>query len=194
MTTARRRSEGQSQQVADYDVDYVGMDLAFDGMAIARRRATGAPSPPAWPRCERSTIGNADPDGEPSGPFTPGWRPRATSSPCSTAQPPTTGEALAKLARAQSAHGHVRAIRLDELADTDRKVKAAGVADLVLTPAPGLLRRAGRPAQLRRLALKKNFQRLGFPIIAFPGEGSRTDGRGHAWPPKRSPSMRASWC
>ena len=60
---------------------------------------------------------------------------------------------------------------LDELADLTKKISDAGVADLVLDPGsrdlPGSL---AEITQIRRLALKKNFRALGYPVIAFPGE------------------------
>jgi acetyl-CoA decarbonylase/synthase complex subunit gamma len=58
---------------------------------------------------------------------------------------------------------------LEELADLTEKIKAKGVEDLVLDPAARNL--SGTlvvNTQLRRLALKKNFRALGYPIIACP--------------------------
>jgi acetyl-CoA decarbonylase/synthase complex subunit gamma len=60
---------------------------------------------------------------------------------------------------------------LDELADLTSKIADAGVADLVLDPGSRDLGTSlAQVTQLRRLALKKNFRPLGYPIIAFPGE------------------------
>ncbi|NDJ74799.1 MAG: acetyl-CoA decarbonylase/synthase complex subunit gamma, partial [Chloroflexi bacterium] len=53
------------------------------------------------------------------------------------------------------------------------QIKEAGVTDLVVDPMVRDL--AGMLAfntQIRRLALKKNFRPLGYPIIAFPGESA----------------------
>jgi len=64
---------------------------------------------------------------------------------------------------------------VDSLAELAEKIKAAGVQDMVLDP--GVRDPAGTLVtltQLRRLALKKNFRPLGYPIITFPGEGAAT--------------------
>ena len=66
--------------------------------------------------------------------------------------------------------------RLTALANLVEQVKNAGVEDIVLDPG------AREPVdtlvnltQLRRLALKKNFRLLGYPIITFPGEGAASE-------------------
>ena len=71
----------------------------------------------------------------------------------------------------------MRAETLDGLAELTEKLVAAGVEDLVLDPA---VRTFGASlaalTQLRRLALKKNFRPLGYPIIAFPYLGTAEPG------------------
>ena len=62
---------------------------------------------------------------------------------------------------------------LSELAELVTRVTDAGVEDVVLDPGarefgPSL----SALTQIRRLAIKKSFQPLGFPIITFPGQGS----------------------
>jgi acetyl-CoA decarbonylase/synthase complex subunit gamma len=65
---------------------------------------------------------------------------------------------------------------LDELADLTQKISAAGLADLVLDPGSRDLGGSlAQVTQIRRLALKKNFRPLGYPIIAFPGEVADTE-------------------
>ena len=64
---------------------------------------------------------------------------------------------------------------LDELAALVEKVTEAGVEDIVLDPGardfgPSL----ATLTQIRRLALKKNFRPLGYPVITFPGEATTT--------------------
>jgi acetyl-CoA decarbonylase/synthase complex subunit gamma len=65
---------------------------------------------------------------------------------------------------------------LTTLANLVEQVKNVGVEDIVLDPG------AREPVdtlvnltQLRRLALKKNFRLLGYPIITFPGEGAASE-------------------
>jgi len=61
---------------------------------------------------------------------------------------------------------------LDKLAALTEDIKKAGLEDLVLDPrVTGHGDSLTTLTQIRRLALKKNFRALGYPIITFPGEG-----------------------
>jgi acetyl-CoA decarbonylase/synthase, CODH/ACS complex subunit gamma len=83
---------------------------------------------------------------------------------------------MAELAKKSGAALVVRANgNLDELATLADDLAKAGVQDLVLDPgARGLSGSLQQLTQLRRLAIKKNFRPLGFPVITFPGEGAET--------------------
>ena len=61
---------------------------------------------------------------------------------------------------------------LQNLANLSEQVKGCGVEDIVLDPgARDFLGTLTLATQIRRLAIKKNFRALGYPVIAFPGEG-----------------------
>lgn len=78
-------------------------------------------------------------------------------------------EAMAELAKQHQAALVVSAGLLDDLAELTEKIKAKGVEDLVLDPAArDLSGSLTLSTQIRRLALKKNFKALGYPLIAFP--------------------------
>jgi len=81
-------------------------------------------------------------------------------------------EAMAAVAKAGGASLAIRSQDgLDELADLTKKITNAGVADLILDPGSRQLGPSlAQFTQLRRLAIKKNFRPLGYPLIAFPGE------------------------
>ncbi len=81
-------------------------------------------------------------------------------------------EAMAAVAKAAKGSLVVRSQNgLEELAELTEKLKGAGVENLVLDPGSrDLSTSLSLVTQLRRLALKKNFRPLGYPIIAFPGE------------------------
>ncbi len=80
-------------------------------------------------------------------------------------------EAMAALAKQHQAALAVTADSLDALADLTEKIKAKGVEDLVLDPGGrDFATRLIRATQIRRLALKKNFRALGYPLIALPAE------------------------
>jgi len=65
---------------------------------------------------------------------------------------------------------------LNALAELTGANKQAGVEDLVLDPlARGFGASLGALTQIRRLALKKNFRALGYPVITFPGEAGGDD-------------------
>jgi acetyl-CoA decarbonylase/synthase complex subunit gamma len=87
-------------------------------------------------------------------------------------------KALAELAKE---HGLPLAVRgeggdLTALANLVEQVKNAGVEDIVLDPGTrGPVDSLVTLTQLRRLALKKNFRLLGYPVITFPGEGSASE-------------------
>jgi len=62
---------------------------------------------------------------------------------------------------------------LDALAELTKKVMDAGVQDLVIDAgARGFGASLTALTQIRRTAIKGSFEPLGFPVIAFPGEGS----------------------
>ena len=67
----------------------------------------------------------------------------------------------------------VRADSVAGLAELTEKLVAAGVEDLVLDPAVrGFGGSLAALTQVRRLALKKNFRPLGYPVITFPYLGA----------------------
>ena len=80
-------------------------------------------------------------------------------------------EAMAGLAKQYGAPLGIVANTLDGLAELTEKVKGAGVNDLVLDPGVRSLSASlALNTQIRRLALRKGFRPLGFPLIAFSGE------------------------
>jgi acetyl-CoA decarbonylase/synthase complex subunit gamma len=153
-----------------YQVNYVGISLVVDGFAVEAASGDGAKFQSAVKAVRSATK-----------------RPLALIS----RQPSVMGEGLkglgsgevplicgadsqnwemmGDLAKQYKAALTVSAASLDEMADLTEKIKAKGVEDLVLDPQAdtlgGLL---ALSTQLRRLALKKNFRPLGYPVIAFP--------------------------
>ena len=154
-----------------YKVDYVGMELTLDGFAIesvsgdastfaaavgAVREASQRPlilisRDPAVMQAGLHAI-----DGE---------------SPLIYGADADNWEAMTALAQEHRAPLAVLGCTLDALADLTAKIREAGLNDLVVDPGT---RQLGASlvshTQIRRLALKKNFRPLGYPIIAFPGD------------------------
>ena len=153
-----------------YNVNYVGIDLFVDGFAVEAvggdpdefAKAVGAVRAVS----ERPVI-LICPDPQV---ISAGLRAVDGENPLIHAANGDNWEAMAELAKQHQASLVVTADNLDELADLTEKIKAAGVENMVLDPggrefSDYLI----RSTQLRRLALKKNFRPLGYPLIAFPG-------------------------
>ena len=84
---------------------------------------------------------------------------------------PDNWEPFAELAKKYGAPMAIRADTLSALADLSEKVKEAGVQDIVLDPGVRDLRSSlVMNTLIRRMALKKTFRPLGYPIISFPSE------------------------
>ena len=154
---------------AGYAVDYVGMELKLDGIAVeaasgnggtfaaaigAVRGATGLPLAlvSGDPAVMEAGLGALD-----------GERPLLVGADSGN------WEAMADLAIGHEAALGVRGATLDELAQLTGSIKDKGLEDLVLVPAADSL--GGNLAlqtQIRRLALK-NVRELGYPTIVFSG-------------------------
>jgi acetyl-CoA decarbonylase/synthase complex subunit gamma len=84
---------------------------------------------------------------------------------------PENWEDMAAIAKDSGAAVAIRAENIDGMVSLSEKVQAAGVKDVVLSPAQrGFKGTLVANSTARRLALKKNFRPLGFPIISFPGD------------------------
>lgn len=79
-------------------------------------------------------------------------------------------EDMVVLAKDHGAPLAIQAGTIDEMTDLAEKVSEAGVADIVLSPQQRtMLGTLTANTVCRRMAIKKNFRPLGFPIISFPG-------------------------
>jgi acetyl-CoA decarbonylase/synthase complex subunit gamma len=159
-----------ARAVGKYAVDYVGMDLTLDGVAVEAAGGDFAAAVSAVKAaCPLPLILLVeDPARAEAGlKATQGTRPLLWAA--------TAGnwEAMAKLAQQYKVPLAVRVDggNLDALGSLAEQVKGAGVEDIVLDP--GVRDYSGSLSaftQLRRLALKKNERKVGYPIIAFAGE------------------------
>ena len=162
-------------EVHNYSVERVGITLAFDGMAVenasgdaqtfanrvaAVRKLTDLPLilMSKSPAAIEASLGNV-----------------GDSVPLIYAADADNCQEMAALALEHKAPLAVTAETGDlaALASLVKEIQQTGLKDIVLDP--GARRMADSLAaltQLRRLALKKNFRLLGFPVITFPGEGS----------------------
>ncbi len=163
----------QANTVEDYHVNYVGIDLALDGLSVESR--SGDPDKFGLAvKAIRSAakkplvLVSQDPKV-----ISAGLSQLTGESPLICAATSANWEAMADLAKQYKAALVVRATTLDELADLTEKIKAKGVEDLVLDPvANNMGEWLALATQIRRLALKKNFRSLGYPLVAFPKDPS----------------------
>jgi acetyl-CoA decarbonylase/synthase complex subunit gamma len=162
-----------AKAVADYKVIYVGKELVVDGLAVdaasgdagkfaaAVAVVRGACALPLVLVTEDPAVMAA------------GLAKTAGVTPLLCAATVANWEAMAKLAKDAKAPLVARADTVAGLAELTEKLVAAGVEDLVLDPAvrsfDGSLTAL---TQLSRLARKKTFRPVGYPIIAFPYLGA----------------------
>lgn len=161
--------KSRAKEIADYAVEYVGMSLAVDGLAI---EATGsgtqfvaaiqavldvAPRPLILIAKDGTVMAE--------GLKVAGVCPLIYGA---TAE---TWEAFASLARESKVPMAIREEYLDVLADLATRIKDKGIDDIVLDHgARDLSVSLAKQTQIRRMALKKNLRALGYPMICFPGE------------------------
>jgi len=161
------------EEAASYSVEYVGMDLTIDGFAV---EATGdgdrfaAAVEAVLETAELPLILMAsDPEV-----MAKGLQAAEGVRPLIYGAGPDDWEGFAELAKEHDAPMAIRADSLSDLAELTEKIKGAGVEEIVLDPGARDIRSSLAMNTLtRRMALKKTFRPLGFPMISFPGECAR---------------------
>ena len=154
-----------------YKVNYVGMDFGLDGFAVASvsgdaGKFAGTVKAVREVSHRPLILMSRDPKIIAAGLST-----LSGENPLLYGADADNWEAMADLAKQHKASLAVIAPTLDDLAALTEKVKAKGVEDLVLDPGGrGFGSFLTLSTQIRRLALKKNFRPLGYPLIAFPGD------------------------
>ena len=162
----------QVQEIADYMVEYVGMELTVDGLAV---EATGdgaafadAVKVVLLTSSRPLILIAADAEVMAAG---LGALSDHDARPLIYGATAETWEAFAKLAKQHNAAMAISEEYLDVLADLTEKIKGAGVEDIILDHgARDLPISLAKQTQIRRLAIKKNFRALGYPMISFPNE------------------------
>jgi acetyl-CoA decarbonylase/synthase complex subunit gamma len=155
-------------QANDYNTNYVGITLALDGFAVEASSGNAEAFKTAVAAVRSATqrpliLMSREPSliaaglGELSG-----------ETPLIYGADVMNWPAMAELAKSHKAALAVIAPSLELLADLTEKIKATGVEDLVLSLEVDNLGIAlSMSTQIRRLALKKNFRPLGYPLITF---------------------------
>jgi acetyl-CoA decarbonylase/synthase complex subunit gamma len=154
-----------------YAVNYVGIDLTIDGFVVASVKGDPQSFKIAIQgvrACSKRPIilmsRNADI-------MASGLSVLSDEAPLIYGADAQNWETFADLAVKNKATLAVIAPTLDEVAELTEKIKSKGVEDMVLDPGGRNLRDGlTLGTQIRRLAIKKNFRSLGYPVIAFPGD------------------------
>jgi acetyl-CoA decarbonylase/synthase complex subunit gamma len=155
-------------EVDSYLVDYVGIDLAFDGFAV---QAEGGDFPGTIDVIRSIShkplilIGDVDELRAGLDTLDKGEKPLL----CHANE--ENWEEMVSLAKMYGASLAIEAGTVDDMVALSLKVKDAGFDDLVLSPRQrGFLGTLSANTLIRRMALKKTFRPLGYPIINFPGD------------------------
>jgi acetyl-CoA decarbonylase/synthase complex subunit gamma len=156
------------KEVDDYRVDYVGIELSMSGFAV---QANGGDFSATVSTIRSISHKPVILIGEPDELKTGLSKLKDGEKPLLCQATTTNWEAMAELAKQTGAALAVEADSVDEMVALSDKLTEAGVKDLVLSPTQrGFHGSLTANTVIRRMALKKNFRPLGYPIISFPGD------------------------
>ena len=160
--------------IADaFNVNYVGIELTIDGFAVESAAGDPASFSNAVSALREAShrpviLISRDP-----AVISAGLKAVDGETPLIYTADADNWEAMAELAKMHQAALVVTGESLDAIAELTEKIKATGLEDMVIDPGVrDLSQSLVRNTQLRRLALKKNFAPLGYPIISFPGDAN----------------------
>jgi acetyl-CoA decarbonylase/synthase complex subunit gamma len=162
------------EEVASYSVERVGMQLGLDGFAIDNKSGDAA----AFANCVELVKSKSDlplvlMSNDPAC-MSAALEKVATGKPLIYAATKDNSDKMVELALKYGCPLAVYASDgLGELAELTEKVSNGGVEDIVIDPgARDFAQSLTTLTQLRRLALRKSFRPLGYPIITFPGDAA----------------------
>lgn len=156
------------ETVDKYHVNYVGIDLVIDGMAVFDD-CNDKEKMKAAVNTVRSVSGkplilvsnNSDV-------IEAGLATLENESPLICCADKDNVDKFVEMAKAHKASLGVTSKSLEELAELTEKVKSKGVEDIVLVPTgENLGQHLILQTQIRKLALKSNFRALGYPTLTF---------------------------
>ncbi len=167
---------GKVEMVNDYCVERVGIDMTFSAIVIENASGDAGTFAGAVEAVRAKTDLPFVLMSESADALQAALENEGGHRPVLNAATVGNWEAMAAVAKDAKASLVIRSgDGLDELADLTTKLNEAGVADLILDPGSrDLAASLSLVTQLRRLALKKSFRALGYPIIAFPGDVAGT--------------------
>ncbi len=157
------------QDADAFSVNYVGIDLKVDGFAVRSSSGSPAQFAAAVQAVRKATKRPLTLISSDAKVMAEGLKALAGEAPLICGANASNWEAFADLAKQANASLAVSGSSLDELADLTEKIKGKGLENLVLDPqGANLSDELAKNTLIRRLAVKKNFRALGFPVIAYP--------------------------
>lgn len=161
------------KEIAAFEVDYVGIKLHVDGIAVENASGDAAKFAAAVDAAYSAAHLPLILIAKESAAFEAALAKLTGVVPLLYAADASNWQALLPVAKKFKAPLAIKGTgNLQDLANLSEQVKAGGVEDIVLDPgARSFLDTLTLATQIRRLAIKKNFRALGYPVIAFPGEG-----------------------
>ncbi len=164
------------ERVSNYAVERVGIELRFNGIAV--ENASGDVG--TFADCVAAIRAKTDLPlilmSEDAQAMAAALEKDGGNAPLIYAATPDNWKEMAELAKKHKASLVVRdGTDLTALSDLAEQVKGAGMENIVLDPSTrGFADTLAQLTILRRLALKKNFRPLGYPLITFAGEGAES--------------------
>nr|MBN1229832.1 acetyl-CoA decarbonylase/synthase complex subunit gamma [Anaerolineae bacterium] len=154
-----------------YSTNYVGIDLVLDGFAVEAVSGSSASFSAAVAAVRAASKKPVILIAQDAGVMAEGLKVLDGEAPLIFGAGAENWEAMADLATQYKAPLTVTGNTLDELADLVEKVKGKGIEDIVLAPATRSLHgELTTRVLIWRLAIKKNFRSLGYPVISVAGD------------------------
>ncbi|MBI5653251.1 MAG: acetyl-CoA decarbonylase/synthase complex subunit gamma [Chloroflexi bacterium] len=183
-TDAADKLASAVKEIDAFTVDYVGIKLHLDGIAVENASGDAGKFASAVETVRGATKKPLILIAKNAAAFEAALAKLPGEAPLLYGADASNVDALAAIAKKAKASLAVVGTDLQSVATLAEQVKAAGVEDIVLDPgARDFLGVLTLGTQIRRLAVKKNFRALGYPVIAFPGEGASS--------PDEEPSLAA---
>ncbi|MFC1998736.1 acetyl-CoA decarbonylase/synthase complex subunit gamma [Chloroflexota bacterium] len=165
----------KAKEAAGYSVERVGIDMYLDGIAIENDSGDAA----KFAKCAGDVKAVADVAiiliSKDAAAMEAALEKIGDNKPLIYAATADNADAMIELAKKYSCPLAVYGNSLEEVAELTGQATKAGIEDLVVDPGTrGYADSLTALTQIRRLAIKKSFALLGYPVITFPGEGAES--------------------
>jgi acetyl-CoA decarbonylase/synthase complex subunit gamma len=165
----------KAKEAASYTIERVGIDMSIDGIAVQNDSGDAA----KFAKCAADIKAAVDVAliliSSDTAALKAALEVIGDDKPLIYAATVDNAEAMIELAKEYSCPLAIYGNGLEEVAGLTEQATKAGLEDLVIDPATrGYCDSLTALTQLRRLAIKKSFSLLGYPVITFPGEGAES--------------------